>query len=232
VGDPHAGAARQGRHVRDGELAAVCVMHAPVPDRDGDPTGIDKRALPGPVAVGPLGLTGDRQFDLRHHGGVDKALYAYAAEDAQWWAAQVRRPLPPGAFGENLVTRGVDVSGALVGERWRIGAPGGDGVEVEVTMPRVPCVTFQSWLGEPQWVRRFTEAGRPGAYLRVLRTGEVRAGDPLQLVHRPHHDVTVGELLVPRRVAPDRLRAVLELGSLAPDLAETVLGALAQGPVS
>jgi MOSC domain-containing protein YiiM len=158
-------------------------------------TGIDKRPVEGPVAVaaagpkgtGEVGVAGDRAHDVRHHGGTDQAVYAYAREDLDRWAAELGRPLPNGVFGENLTTEGLDVNGALIGERWRIGP----GVVLEVSAPRIPCVTFEGWLGEPGWIKRFTAAAVPGAYLRVIEPGDVRAGDPIAIEYRPDHDVTV-----------------------------------------
>lgn len=161
-------------------------------------TGIDKRPVhhgvavtaPGPKGTGAVGLVGDRAHDVKHHGGADQALYAYAREDLDTWQEQLGRRLHNGGcFGENLTTVGVgvDVNGALVGERWRIGTD----VLLEVTGPRTPCATFQGWLGEPGWLKRFIEARRPGAYLRVISEGSIRAGDPIEVVSRPEHDVTV-----------------------------------------
>lgn len=170
-------------------LLAVCRVHAL--REDTGPVGvtaIDKRAVDGPVAVGTLGLRGDVQADRRHHGGEEKALYAYAEEEAAAWAAELGRDVPPGLFGENLRTRGLRTTDAVIGERWRIGAT----VEVEVTGPRIPCSTFGRYLGEDRWVRRFSDAGKVGAYLRVLRTGTVEAGDEIEVLERPAHGVTVG----------------------------------------
>ncbi|MFE9096064.1 MOSC domain-containing protein [Streptomyces sp. NPDC007264] len=158
-------------------------------------TGIDKRPVqgpvrvtaPGPKGVGASGLAGDAVCDLRHHGGADQAVYAFAREDLDDWERELGRPLPSGSFGENLTTEGLDVSGALIGERWRIGPE----VVLEVTSGRIPCRTFQEHLGERGWVRRFTRKGAPGAYLRVIQPGEIRAGDPVEIVHRPGHDITV-----------------------------------------
>lgn len=175
------------------EITAVNVVHAVRPDahNDGGRTAIDKRAVAGAVPLGALGLAGDQQMDVKHHGGRDKAVYAYAGEDLAWWAGELGRDLHPGQFGENLTTSGLDVTGALVGERWRIGGP--DGVVVEVTQPRIPCATFKDWMGEPRWVRRFTEHGAPGAYLRVVQEGAVTAGDQVEVVHRPEHGVSIGD---------------------------------------
>lgn len=158
-------------------------------------TGIDKRpvegpvrvAAPGPKGTGASGLAGDAVCDLRYHGGGDQAVYAFAREDLDDWERELRRPLPSGSFGENLTTAGLDVSGALIGERWRIGPE----VVLEITSGRIPCRTFQEHLGEPGWVRRFTRRAAPGAYLRVIEPGEIRTGDPIAVVHRPDHDITV-----------------------------------------
>src|SRR5437868_949698 len=131
---------RAREHRPEGRLSAVCVVHAiiPNPGETPDVTAIDKRPRAGRLEVGPLGLLLDTQIDRRHHGGADQALYAYADEDASWWAAELDRDVPQGFFGENLRTSGIDVTGARVGERWRIGE--GDGAaELEVTMPRTPC---------------------------------------------------------------------------------------------
>jgi MOSC domain-containing protein YiiM len=171
-------------------------------------TAIDKRLVLGRLDVGRLGIAGDRQVDRKHHGGPDKAVYAYAEEDVAHWADELGRELPPGTFGENLRTRGLDVTGALVGERWRIGA---DGLVVEVTQPRIPCATFQAWLGEPRWVKRFTEHGAPGAYLRVVSEGTVGAGDDVEVVHRPGHGVSIGRCFV--RFDAEAGRRLLEAGA-------------------
>ncbi|NUL02748.1 MOSC domain-containing protein [Streptomyces lunaelactis] len=159
-------------------------------------TAIDKQPAegavrvvePGPKGEGGSGVVGDTVCDLRHHGGTDQAVYAFAREDLDFWERELGRPISNGTFGENLTTSGLDVNGAKIGERWRIGPD----LVLEVTSGRVPCRTFASWLGEKQWVRRFTQNGAPGAYLRVIEPGEIRAGDAIEIVHRPDHDVTVG----------------------------------------
>jgi MOSC domain-containing protein YiiM len=158
-------------------------------------TGIDKQPVQGPVRVAApgakgvagSGLTGDAVCDKRHHGGDDQAVYAVAREDLDDWERELGRTLPSGSFGENLTTQGVDVSGALIGERWRIGPE----VVLEVTSGRIPCRTFQGHVGEKGWVKRFTQKGAPGAYLRVVKAGEIRSGDRIEIVHRPDHDITV-----------------------------------------
>jgi MOSC domain-containing protein YiiM len=168
----------------------------PMPGKSGV-SSIDKRAVEGRVAVRALGLAGDSQSDTANHGGVDQAVYAYALEDLDDWAGLLDRELRPGQFGENLSTRGLDVTGALIGETWRIGT-----TLLQVSRPRFPCVVFQNWLAEPHWVKRFTDDGRPGAYLRVLEEGGLGAGDDIVIESRPDHDVTIG--LVFRAKTTDR----------------------------
>ena len=154
-------------------------------------TSIDKRAVHGPVLARRLGLEDDRVSDTRHHGGPDQAVYAFAREDLDRWAEVLGQEVPDGQFGENLTTGGLDVSEAEIGERWLVG----DAV-LEVAAVRIPCNDFKTWMGrcgydDRAWVRRFTEVGAPGAYLRVLAEGELRAGDELTVVHQPGHGVTV-----------------------------------------
>ena len=203
------------------QVTSVNVVHAVRPDAHSGAgrTAIDKRAVTGGVAVGAQGLAGDRQMDVEHHGGRDKAVYGYAGEDVAWWAAELGRDLRPGQFGENLTTSGLDVTGALVGERWRIGGP--DGVVVEVTQPRIPCATFKDWMGEARWVRRFTEHGAPGAYLRVVVEGTVTAGDGIEVVHRPGHGVSIGACFVD--LGPDVGRRLLDAAATGRlDLADSL----------
>jgi len=190
-----------------GVLAAVCVVDQLIADNWGDLefTAIDKRPVAGPVEVTALGLAGDTQFDTRVHGGPDQACYAYASEDLADWSARLGRELSPGMFGENLSTVGIDVTGALIGERWAIGD-----VVVRVTAPRIPCRTFQGFLAEPHWIRRFTQHGRPGAYLAVEVPGVIRAGDPVVVAHRPEHDVTIGDLLAVLSGDRERLERVAD----------------------
>jgi MOSC domain-containing protein YiiM len=154
-----------------------------------------------------VGLRGDEIRDTRHHGGRDKAVYAYAREDLDWWAAELGRDLSDGTFGENLTTTGVDVTGAVIGEHWQLGD---DGLVLEVTYPRIPCKTFQGFMGERRWVRRFYAHGAPGAYLRVVIPGTVGAGDAIRVVHRPDHGVTIGEVFDLTTASTDRLRLLVK----------------------
>ena len=188
-------------------------------------TGIDKRPVRGPVRVTPpramglglVGLAGDRAYDVAHHGGPDQAVYAYAREDLDYWAALLDRPLSNGVFGENLTTSGVDVNGALIGECWRAGPE----VILEVSCPRIPCRTFQGWLQEAGWINRFTRAGRPGTYLRVIEAGEIRAGDAVEIVARPDHEVSVAVAFRALTLEPELLPRLLAADALPADVRET-----------
>ena len=187
-------------------------------------TGIDKRPVDGPVMVTParakglgmVGLAGDRVYDVRNHGGPDQAVYAYAREDLDFWEAELDQPLGNGVFGENLTTEGVDVNGALIGEHWRIGPD----VILEVSCPRIPCGTFQGWLAQAGWIKRFTRAGRSGTYRRVIEPGEIRAGDEVEVVHRPGHEVSVAVCFRALTLEPELLPRLLTADALPGDLRE------------
>ncbi|MFD9124756.1 MOSC domain-containing protein [Kitasatospora sp. NPDC059571] len=188
-------------------------------------TGIDKRPVdhrvevraPGPKHTGlHSGLVGDRIFDTRNHGGDDQAVYAYAREVLDRWADELGRTLPNGAFGENLTTEGVDVDRAVIGERWRIG----DTVLLEVAVPRIPCLTFAAWLDRRGWIRRFTEAALPGAYLRVVEPGLVGAGDAVTVEHRPEHGLTVRQCFRALTTEPDLLPLLADVAELPADARE------------
>ncbi|MFH8756673.1 MOSC domain-containing protein [Streptomyces atroolivaceus] len=165
-------------------------------------------ADPGPRGSGGSGLAGDAVCDLRHHGGTDQAVYAYAREELDAWEKQLGRPLPNGAFGENLTTLGLPVSHARIGERWRIG----DELVLEVTSGRIPCRTFAGHLGERGWVKRFTREGVTGAYLRVIEPGTIRSGDPVEVVHVPGHEITVALEFRATTTERELLPSLLEAG--------------------
>jgi MOSC domain-containing protein YiiM len=152
-------------------------------------TAIWKHPVSGPVAVEGVNLRGDDQADRSVHGGPDKAVYAYALEDTAWWDAELSRPFGPGAFGENLSLRGVEVSQARIGERWALGT-----ALLEVRQPRLPCFKLGLRHSDPFLPRRFARAGRPGAYLAIIEPGTVSAGDRVEIVDRPGHDVTVAHV--------------------------------------
>ena len=182
-----------------GRVVAVNVVARVTPGYFGD-TAIDKRPVMGPVEVGELGVAGDRQLS-RVHGGRDKAVYAYAIEDAQWWAAELGREIPPGLFGENLRTSGIDVTGALIGERWRINE-----VVLEVRLPRNPCENLSLQMGIEHFHCRFNATGRVGAMLAVVTRGVIESGDEIVVEQRPDHDVTIGTMPIgPTRVQMQRL---------------------------
>jgi len=191
-----------------------------MPGKRNGQSGIDKRPVDGPVSVtapgpkgnGAVGLAGDHAYQVKHHGGADQAIYAYAREDLDGWEGELGRTLPNGAFGENLTTAGVDVNGALIGERWRVGAD----VVLEVSCPRIPCTMFERWLDKPGWIKRFTHAGLPGAYLRVVTPGDVQAGDPIELVHLPEHDVTIAFMMRALTLEPDLLPRLVAAGHALP----------------
>ncbi len=172
-------------------------------------TAIWKAPVAGRVAVRGVNLDGDDQADRSVHGGPDKAVYAYALEDTERWAQETGEPLGAASFGENLSTRGVAVSTAVIGERWQVGS-----TLLEVRQPRVPCFKLGLRLGDPGWVRRFAQGRRPGAYLGILEEGELGAGDAVTVVHRPAHGITsaqVFEVLLHDRTRAHELRAAPEL---------------------
>ncbi|HYH90815.1 MAG TPA: MOSC domain-containing protein [Solirubrobacteraceae bacterium] len=148
-------------------------------------SAIVKAPVEGPVAVRGVNLEGDDQADRSVHGGPDQAVYAYASEDIARWNDELGLELGPGAFGENLTLAGVDVSGARIGERWRIGT-----VELRVTGPRIPCFKLEARIGVRGFQKRFLHAGRPGAYFAIVQEGALQAGDAVEIVHRPDHAVT------------------------------------------
>ena len=176
-------------------------------------TGIDKQPVagkvavhaPGPKGTGEVALAGDRVYDIKNHGGTHQAVYAYAREDLDGWEPQLGRELSNGVFGENLTTEGLNVNDALIGERWRIGTD----VVLEVSCARIPCATFQGWLERDGWIKEFTRAARPGAYLRVIEPGDIRADDPIEIVYRPDHDVTVAVVFRAETLAPELLPRLL-----------------------
>lgn len=167
-------------------------------------TGIFKEPLDGRVMVAGVNISGDDQADRSVHGGPDRALYAYAAEDYAWWSGELGRDLPPGTFGENLTTRGLDVNGALVGERWHIGS-----TVLQVTTPRFPCYKLAMKMGDPKFVKRFGVALRLGTYLSIVTEGALERGDAIEVVQRPAHGITIGEMSKIYLFERHRLRELL-----------------------
>ena len=202
----------------------------PIRIKEATTTGIDKRPTSDPVPVRApgskadglgSGLVGDVIGDRANHGGQDQAVYAYAREDLDHWAGILGRALAPGSFGENLTTEGIDINGALIGERWIVG----DEVELQITDPRIPCSTFRGWIGEPGWLATFTAAAIPGAYLRVITPGSVSAGDQISVSHRPDHAVTVAIVFRALTREPELLPSILA----AADLTEETRAMAAEG---
>ncbi|MFM2180283.1 MAG: hypothetical protein RL192_445 [Actinomycetota bacterium] len=152
-------------------------------------TGIDKRSVAGPVEFKNNGVVGDRIIDTNVHGGYDQAVYAYALEDAQWWEKEIGEEIPAGRFGENLTTQGIDVNAALVGEQWKIGS-----VILEVSQPRIPCRVFAGFWKRATLIKDFTQAGRPGTYLRIIQEGTAQAGDAIEVIYKPDHNVSISDL--------------------------------------
>ena len=185
-------------------------------------SAIWKSPVQGRVAVQGVNLAGDEQADRAAHGGPDKAVYAYAIEDTRWWEKELGRSLEHGEFGENLTTEGIDVTEAVVGEHWEIGT-----TLLEVSEPRVPCWRLAVRMNDKHFLRSFTEVGRPGTYLRILREGDVGAGDELRLVDRPDHGLTIGDVFrIYTRDRDDagRLLSVSQMSSSWRRWAEQLLG--------
>ena len=174
-----------------GRLISVNVGRAREFQYNGHPakSAIWKSPVSGRVSARGVNLDGDEQADRKAHGGVDKAVYAYAVEDARWWERELGRSLQYGEFGENLTTEGLAVNDALVGERWEIGT-----TVLEVSEPRVPCWRLGVRMNDQMFVRRFTAALRPGAYLRIIGEGGLGAGDEIRVIHRPAHDLTIRDV--------------------------------------
>jgi len=176
-------------------------------------TAIWKQPVQHRVAVRGVNLDGDDQADRTVHGGPDKAVYAYASEEIRLWQDELDRDLGEAPFGQNLTTEGVEVSGAVVGERWRIGT-----ALLEVAQPRVPCYKLAIRIGEASFVKRFAAASRPGAYLRIVEEGELGAGDSVEVVSRPDHGITVRLVFDAMLNDPALLPLAAQARELPPDL--------------
>ena len=191
-------------------------------------SGIDKRPVDGPVALLPHGVDGDTVCDTAHHGGPDQAVYAYSCDDLAFWAAELGQRMDPGGVGENLTVAGVDCSGAVVGERWHVGP-----AVLRVRGPRIPCRVFAGFRDVPDLVKRFIGAGRPGSYLAVEGTGAVRAGDPVRVLDRPAHGVTVADVMAAMTGDRGRIRhgaaARDDLGERGRDWLDRTLFNLSRG---
>ncbi len=177
-------------------------------------TGIWKVPVDRPVRASGTSLEGDVQGDRKFHGGERKAVYSYSEEDYAWWEQELARKLAPGTFGENLTLGGISVNDALIGERWRIGS-----ALFEVTQPRQPCWKLGVKMEDRHFPRRFSEANRAGAYLRIVEEGQVRPGDRLEVVHRPDHPITISLLAAAIYTDPELAALLFQLAehSLTPE---------------
>ena len=153
-------------------------------------TGIFKEPVDGEIAVTREGLAGDAILNRKHHGGRDQAVYLYFGDDYEWWAGELGRPVTPGTFGDNLTIGGVEGRRVAVGDRFII-----DKLVLEVTSHRTPCNVLALRMGDPGFVRRFHNGGRPGAYCRVITEGTIRAGQPVKHVPFEGERTTVSELM-------------------------------------
>ena len=151
-------------------------------------TGIFKEPQEGRVPVRGVTVGDDIQVETKYHGGTYKAVYAYASEDYDWWSEELGVELGPGTFGENITTEGLDLTDALIGERWKLGS-----AVIEVSEPRIPCSTLASRMRQldvKSFAKRFAAARRFGPYFLIVEDGDVAAGDPIEVIHRPDHGVT------------------------------------------
>jgi MOSC domain-containing protein YiiM len=176
-------------------------------------TAIWKHPASGRVLLRGVNLLGDDQADRRVHGGPEKAVYAYAREDIDWWENELQHPLGAAPFGENLTVKGLPVSEAVIGEQWTVGS-----ALLQVAQPRLPCFKLAIRMDDPRFLKRFVAAGRPGTYLRILREGDIAAGDEIAVHDRPGHAVT--SALVSRALLGEHhlLLAVLQAPELPADL--------------
>jgi MOSC domain-containing protein YiiM len=173
-------------------------------------SAIWKSPVPGRIAARGVNLGGDDQADRRAHGGPDKVVYAYAVEDLRWWEAKIGRSLAYGEFGENLTTEGIDVNSAQVGERWQVGT-----TVLEVSEPRIPCWRLGVRMNDPLFPRRFTEAERPGPYLRLVIEGDVGAEDEIRVLERPDHNLTIRDVFRIYTRDRDEVERLLEVPQMS-----------------
>ncbi len=153
-------------------------------------TGIFKEPIEGPVMVRKLNLDGDGQADLSVHGGLDKAVYGYAAEHYEYWRRELPgMKLPWGMFGENFTMEVLLEEFVNIGDRFRIGSS-----VLMVTQPRMPCYKLAVKFGRDDIIKRFLWSGRPGFYFSVLQEGEVSTGDEIELISRDENNVPVADI--------------------------------------
>ncbi|MBI4762041.1 MAG: MOSC domain-containing protein [Chloroflexota bacterium] len=152
-------------------------------------TGIYKLPVDRPVEIKSLGIEGDAICDQKNHGGPDQALYIYGSADYAWWEQELGQKLAPGTFGENLTISDLESAAFNVGDYLHIGE-----VTLQVTAPRIPCGTFATRMSDPQWVKKFRAAERPGLYVRVIREGVIRAGDAVTVEKYAGETISIVEI--------------------------------------
>lgn len=175
-------------------------------------TAISKTSVPGPIPVRGVNLAGDDQADRTVHGGPDKAVYAYSAEDYAWWENELGRTFLPGTFGDNLTTLDVDLGAVSIGERWRVGT-----ALLEVASPRVPCYKLAYVLDDEKFVKRFARELRLGAYFRIIEEGTIEAGAALTLIARPQPAPTLRDIGTIVFFERSRASELLEVPALGAD---------------
>jgi MOSC domain-containing protein YiiM len=178
-------------------------------------TGIDKRSVTGAVEFKNNGVVGDRVIDTNVHGGYEQAVYAYAREDAQWWEREINEEIPAGRFGENLTTEGIDVNAAIIGEQWKIGS-----VILEVSQPRIPCRVFAGFWKRATLIKDFTQAGRPGTYLRIIQEGTAQAGDSIEVIFKPDHTISISDLFAAKSGERSKINQIKDVAYLSTEFKE------------
>jgi MOSC domain-containing protein YiiM len=178
-------------------------------------TGIDKRSVTGAIEFKNNGVVGDRVIDTNAHGGYEQAVYAYAREDAQWWEREIIEEIPAGRFGENLTTEGIDVNAAIIGEQWKIGS-----VILEVSQPRIPCRVFAGFWKRATLIKDFTQAGRPGTYLRIIQEGTAQAGDAIEVIFKPNHTITISDLFAAKSGERSKINQIKDVTYLSTEFKE------------
>jgi MOSC domain-containing protein YiiM len=176
-------------------------------------TGIFKEPVPTRIELRTLNLAGDAQADLSVHGGPDKAVYAYPFEHYHDWQASLGRELLPGAFGENLTTEGLIEDQVHIGDEYRIGT-----ARLVVTQPRMPCYKLGIRFRDPQMVKAFLKARRPGIYFAVVEEGLIGPGDPIELIRSDERRISVHdmlELILSRKPAYNDLQKIIAIPGLA-----------------
>ena len=178
-------------------------------------TGIDKRPVSGPVSLANEGVQGDVIIDRKVHGGYHAAVYAYAREDSDWWEKEIGQEIGNGKFGENITTSGMDVTHAVIGERWEIGS-----TILEVSQPRIPCRVFAGFWERPTLIKDFTNAARPGTYLRIIQEGRITAGDVISLISRPSHGITIQDIFNAKSGERSKISEIAKVQQLSDEYKE------------